>query len=783
MIDNTTNEAFTEGSSAQTHPEVSELRHEIDRLKQELSEQTAQLEQTLKTVFIQQSLIEGNESLVAAIDLEYNFIAFNTPYRDEISKVIGKEIAPGMNILEAFAHLTQEQKKVREIWARALQGEEFTVIEDFGVDDKERFYYEIRYKLLRDKQGTQIGAAHVSRNITARVRAEAQARELQATLEQRMLDRATELELINQKLEAEIIERKQVEEQRFALLEQVQITEARYRSLFEGLADTILVADDNGNYIDVNPAASTLLGYSREELLQMHVSEISNTSPEQTAKMFEDFVAQSHWRGELELRRKDGTIVPTEGQATLIKLPHTSLFVAVTRDISARKKTEEKLQFLAALSQRLASSLDYETVLQELVLSMVPYLGDYCLFDLVNEENPEIFERVAIFHADPVKAALAREIDYHYPPSKNGPHPLAGVLTGGQSVFISHFTDEILQAQAHDAEHLRLLRAFAPQSLISVPLSVRERIIGVLTCVRAESGRHYQTADLDFIQEVARRTAIAVDNARLYEEAQKALVTQKELDYLKDLFVSVASHELRSPLTAIKGYTQMLQNILNKQFEAIPDGQERRKGQERLLRNLGQIVRQSNRMEELIKQMLDFSRIQNKKLELHYLYDANLIELVKRKVEQYQSITTDHKLVVHNPAQPIIASYDENRLEQVLDNLISNALKYSPAESTVTVGIEAFSGSDRPDQVVIWVQDEGYGISEEEQSHVFNRFHRIRSNDNARVDGLGLGLYISSEIVKQHGGQIWLRSEVGKGSTFYIAIPFTPSSILSSISE
>jgi signal transduction histidine kinase len=181
-------------------------------------------------------------------------------------------------------------------------------------------------------------------------------------------------------------------------------------------------------------------------------------------------------------------------------------------------------------------------------------------------------------------------------------------------------------------------------------------------------------------------------------------------------------------------------------------------------------------MNDLVDQLLNFSRIQNKQLELKYSPDLNLNQLIQRVIEQHRQNPQSHNFAVQLPDQSLFGSFDAGRIEQVLDNLINNALKYSPAETTVTVGLEASrpTDTDLSIKALIWVRDEGFGISKEAQEHIFDRFYRVRTRQTAGVEGLGLGLYVSNEIVRQHGGHMWLESQPGEGSTFYLSLPLTP---------
>jgi signal transduction histidine kinase len=194
---------------------------------------------------------------------------------------------------------------------------------------------------------------------------------------------------------------------------------------------------------------------------------------------------------------------------------------------------------------------------------------------------------------------------------------------------------------------------------------------------------------------------------------------------------------------------------------------------EQSLSSLEKLLQVIERMNDLISQLLDFSRLQNKQLELYLTDGVNLVDLVQRVVEQQRTTTKSQPLIVRRNEETILARCDEARLEQVLVNLISNAMKYSNPGSPVIVGIERRVTDNGHAEAVIRVQDEGQGISEEHQAHIFDRFYRIRTQANSKVDGMGLGLYISQCIVTEHGGRMWLKSKLGAGTTFYFSLPLT----------
>jgi PAS domain S-box-containing protein len=474
----------------------------------------------------------------------------------------------------------------------------------------------------------------------------------------------------------------------------------------------------------------------------------------------------------LPLKAENGTILKWFGTCT---------------DIDDQHKAVERLRLLGDVSAILATSLDYQTSLQKVADRLITYFGGFCLVDLFDDLLTPSFQRVAIAGAEPEKVAIAREIDHRYPPDWNSPHPLAQALRGGLPHIIVEFTDETLQQQALDEEHLVLLRYLKPRASISVPFRVRGQTIGVFSCVSSTPERFSNQQDVLLIEELGRRIAAAIDNARLYQESQQMLQTRQELDYLKDLFMSVASHELRNPLTVIKGYTEVVQNNLhNLQTELDDLPPEQLKRLERSLRASAGSLHQLERMNGLIEKLLDFSRIQNNKLELNYSSQVDLVALVEEVVEQQAQIITNHPLSLQTGFEKgqVLVQVDKDRVEQVLINLISNAVKYSPSQTEVMVGLTYYreaasimveSNPEAENSTVqfalIWVQDQGDGIPLEEQAQLFERFYRAANSHTAGIEGLGLGLYISHEIVKQHGGQMWVESEPGQGSTFYFTLP------------
>ncbi|HJT55702.1 MAG TPA: CheR family methyltransferase [Ktedonobacteraceae bacterium] len=240
-------------------------------------------------------------------------------------------------------------------------------------------------------------------------------------------------------------------------------------------------------------------------------------------------------------------------------------------------------------------------------------------------------------------------------------------------------------------------------------------------------------------------------------EQVRAREEMEQLNKLKDEFFSLASHELRSPLTSILGNTQLLERYVRRG--------ETGAGREDIVRILDSIIHQIHRLSQFIDEMVDITRIGANMLELHTQENVDIVALTRGILETY-SDTADHPLKFEAGEEAITGDWDQARLEQVLNNLVSNAIKYSPSGQPVVVGVERRNG-----EVVVWVQDEGRGISQEDQAHIFDRFYRTHNGSQASVEGLGLGLYIAHEILVRLGGRMWVESKPGEGSKFYFSLP------------
>lgn len=445
--------------------------------------------------------------------------------------------------------------------------------------------------------------------------------------------------------------------------------------------------------------------------------------------------------------RVDGQVV-----GTLTTITDLSEQVA---ERAARRRAERDEQFLAQLSTTLADSLDYQSTLDRLARSVVPFLADWCMVEMVGEPGARRVGAVA--YDDPRLEATARELHARYAQALEGLGQLSMVLREGKSLLLATIDPEELAASTTNAEQRHLVAALGPASCINVPLRLGETVVGVMILARAAARSHYGPRDLALAEEVARRASAAIANARLYAAAERSRLEAEEALRIRDAFFSIAAHELRTPLTTLLGRVQLLQKW-------IEQGNPNR---ERIQRSVQIVVDQAQRLNRMISAMLDISRIRSGRFSIAPTA-MDLASLVRRAVDEARATEELHQLTLEVLAEPLLIHGDEARLEQVIQNLIGNAIKYSPAGSRVDVTVER-SGTS----ACLKVRDEGIGIPEGTRELLFRRFYRAENAAQLGVSGLGVGLFVVREIIELHGGTIDVESREGEGSAFTVRLPLS----------
>jgi PAS domain S-box-containing protein len=512
----------------------------------------------------------------------------------------------------------------------------------------------------------------------------------------------------------------------------------------------------------------------------------------------------------------------------------------------------------------LASSLDYEETLQRVAWSAVPELADWCLVDLVDERGGA--HRVAVAHADPDHVALAARL-MRYLPLSTGEGPEERVIETGESFYLEQAADAFAQAAAQSEAHLELLRALDVASVIVVPLRAGGQIHGAMTLLTtAVSNRHFDRDDLALAEQLGRRAAVAIQNARLYRDAQAAedryrglfegtkdgiivvdpqgvcvdvnpalgemtgysrpelvgrdvaLVAQgspwsgdqgdqlrrqgqwrgefalraknsslmpveswitrvrlptgpvyvgvlrdvserKRFEQLQEEFLSALAHDLKNPLTAVRGQTQLLRRRLERGEPTDVT---------RLGAGLEGIDNAATRMATLLDELSDIMRLRaGQDIELQREL-IDLVALARRAIKEHERLTEIHAIRLNTELTELVGYWDGPRLERVLGNLLGNAIKYSPQGGEITVSI-ARETTDDTDEVVLSVTDRGVGIPARDLGLIFERYRRAGNVES--IAGTGIGLAGTRRIVERHGGTIVVASREGEGSTFTVRLP------------
>jgi signal transduction histidine kinase len=390
----------------------------------------------------------------------------------------------------------------------------------------------------------------------------------------------------------------------------------------------------------------------------------------------------------------------------------------------------------------LSASIEYDITLASLARLLVPTFAIYCIVDIVDADGQ--IRRIANEHADPTKQPLLRELGQRYSPDWNSPHPAAYTLRTGEPRMFTHLDP----SATRDSAHLQLLTDLDTGAWMVVPLIAHTRIIGTLTMVQSTSRPSYTHDDLQFALDLANRAALVVENARLYHEAQQAIRA-------RDQFLSIASHELKTPLTTLLGNAQ----LLDRRLRDVPLPIERER------RSTNVIVEQARRLNRMVDTLLDVSRIETGQMKIERR-PVHLVKLVERVAAEIQLISSNHELRLSKPEAVLIVDGDELRLEQVFQNLIQNAIKYSPQGGLIEL---TFGRTN--DHAVVSISDQGIGIPSSAIPQLFSRFYRAANADPTHISGMGIGLFVVREIVTQHNGHIGVRSVEGQGSTFTVELP------------
>jgi len=417
-------------------------------------------------------------------------------------------------------------------------------------------------------------------------------------------------------------------------------------------------------------------------------------------------------------------------------------WVGTSTDIDARKRAEQALQMLALLTRRLGELTDRSHGLDEVLAATLPVLGDSAVLYLRLDET--VSKRAS--------ASLAENLNLDDPRFDLGP---STVCFDGEPEVLANVSEILAQTGPSRAgEHVWFLHELGVSSYICWPLFIRERVFGSLVFLNRDPERHYSDADVQLAKDVAGRMATALDNVGLYELAQSERAKLQEANRAKDMFLATVSHELRTPLNAIVGWGQMLRTGgLSHETEQ---------------RAVDTIERNGRALAQLVADLLDVSRVVSGNLHVDE-GQVDLRGIVEAALDAARPVAASSgvELVAELPAQALNTLGDATRLQQVVGNILGNALKFTPKGGHVALSLVVDDKVAR-----LEITDDGPGIAPEFLPVMFDRFKQADSGAHRAQRGLGLGLAIVKHLVQLHGGTVTAHSEgVGKGARFVVTLP------------
>jgi PAS domain S-box-containing protein len=513
----------------------------------------------------------------------------------------------------------------------------------------------------------------------------------------------------------------------------------------------VVVLDAEQKIVRASRAFERILGFSQSEVAGRELTSF--------------FAADAPWES---MPDAENYWLAKNGTSRLIAWSKTTLdanHVIITgNDITERKRAEQQREqviradaaraeaegaerrsaFLAEASTMLATTLDYESTLVNISRLAIPAFADWCFLYLAFEGRE--ISSALIAHVDPEKERLARQVDLRPEDLSSKMLPVVRIFQTGLPELFTDISEDELRETLKDTVKFEALKRLGLRSAAVVPIPGRHSVQGVIGFA-SPARRRYTSADLVFAQDLARRISLALENARLYREAQEA-------NRAKDEFLATLSHELRTPLNAILGWTQILRV---KRLDEVTTA-----------RAFEAIERNAKAQAELIEDMLDVSRIITGRLRLE-LQPVHLSESVEaaldsiRPAAEAKGVRLECRL---DPEAGLILG-DPHRLQQIVWNLLSNAVKFTPASGTVGIRLSYTDVEAR-----LTVKDTGRGISSQFLPYVFDRFRQAETMISRTAGGLGLGLSIARHLVELHGGLIEATSDgEGRGATFSVTFP------------
>jgi signal transduction histidine kinase len=530
------------------------------------------------------------------------------------------------------------------------------------------------------------------------------------------------------------------------LLDELRASEARFREVIERNADAIVVVDAQGTVRYANPMAERLFGRDGAELVgttlgfplvageTTELDVVSRGGP----RMAEMRVVESMWDGrEAYIASLRDITERKQAERDARRL---------IREQEARKTAEElasRQRFLLEGSASLVATLDYDETLSTLATLCVTGVADWAVVFCTDKEGHP--ERVEVAHRDPDQhapaSALRALLSTH-----DGVHPIVESFNTHVVRRVDHVDAAVLDTLCHNSHEAELVRALGAEALLLLPMVARGRQIGGLVLVRSGADHQFDDGDVALTEDIAARGALALDNARLFDDARNADKARSDL-------LAVVSHDLRTPLTAIMGYAELLRMGIPQPLpaESVTQVERIRKSAQHLL--------------YLMNELLTFTRLDAGHETLH-VQEVDVRDLVREVAMLLQPVAAERGLSVDTalPADAVRIQTDPDKLRQVLLNLAGNAVKYT-ASGSVSIRLAAQDAG-----VVLRVADTGVGISPDDLKRIYEPFWQVDPTQRSQDGGTGLGLSIVRRMVDLLGGRVDVESTVGAGTTFTVTV-------------
>jgi PAS domain S-box-containing protein len=530
-------------------------------------------------------------------------------------------------------------------------------------------------------------------------------------------------------------------------------SERRFAAILSIAAEAIITVDHSQRVLHFNRGAEEIFGYSEADIIGRHLSVLI---PPRFRDAHSDHVQNFARSGAVARRmgerqeifglRADGSEFPAEASISKLIGPDGILFTVVLRDTTRQHRASAEQRFLAAASSALSRTLAVDETVRTIVDLPVPLLADASLA-VVREPNGSLRRVASRNHAAELSPGIEAVIAERL--TGDSPWPSIDVMRRNRRLVVDVVDDEWLERFAEGSE-LAAWRAVRARSLLIVPIHSSGETLGALTLIRTRVDPFDDDAR-GLATTFSATAATALANARLYESARDA-------NRARDEMLSVVSHDLRNPLTAIGMCVHALE------FEHDENPEERRE-------LLGTIRASSGLMNRMIEDLLDVASIERGQLSME-LTPQDAAEVVRRALQLFAVEAEESGVRLESHVQPELPriSADAGRIVQVLGNLIRNSIKVTPPAGSITLTVEAQRG-----EVAFAVRDTGRGISAQQLPHVFDRYWQ--ADDASRLRGRGLGLSIAKGIVEAHGGRIWATSQPGRGTEVRFSIPVASDSL------